>query len=73
MNYTIWVSNKTGQYYLFEGEQKNPNYWFYNNNKKVNYKQLTIDQFNNLIAKYNLSDNWYPGDYDIFKTFDKLI
>lgn len=82
-NYTLWVSGRTAQCYLIEGEQKNPNNWFDNiclnpfdkmyNKRKVNYKQLTINEFNNIINKYNLGNNWNPGDYDIFETEDRLF
>ena len=83
MFYTIYVSNKTGQYYLIVDKQKNPNYWFYDtclnpytarSFKQVPiWRQLTIDEFNNIITKYNLGNNWYSGDYDIFETIDKLF
>ena len=83
MKYTLYMSGKTGQYYLIEDEQNNPNYWFEDaclnpfsnlyNKREVIYKHLTGDQFDSIVQKYNLGDNWYPGDYDMFETAENLI
>ena len=69
------MSNNNCQYYLFDGSIPYPREYFeFNqNNSKCKYKHLTINQFNEITTKYNLGSNWYPGEYDIITTLDRLI
>ncbi len=78
-NYTVYLHKNNGQFYLFEGEAKNPNYWIDNflsfgitGYKNIPYKQLTTNDINLLAEEFDLLD-FRPGEYDVITTNKNLI